>query len=322
MLFRSTADKAGRVTFVNTAILTILGSFNLGITLGVNAILIFNRTLILSISSYNRYMHHNILVAHESPISMLDHSITYNDYDYALVHLFETHPNYYDFFKKSLKHGRQVLLDNSIFELGKAFDADKFANYVKELRPSFYIVPDVLEEGYNTVKSFASFTSKFTDLPGLKIGAVQGKTYDELVDCYKYMSEYADYVAISFDFSYYVVTGRGKTKLERWCSGRQNFINDLIQDGIWNWDKPHHLLGCSLAKEFRYYVDSNITNIRSCDTSNPIVAGIKGLRYNGDLGLQDKPSQKLAEMIDHDVTQEELANIFFNVTQFKKILRQ
>lgn len=278
--------------------------------------------MILSNYYYNRGMNNYIQVSHESPISILDHTVSYNDYDYALVHLFEKYPNYYEFFKNSLSRGRQVLLDNSIFELGKAFEGDKFANYVNELKPSFYIVPDILEDGYGTVKSFAEFTSKYKELPGLKIGAVQGKTYDELVDCYRYMSDFADYIAISFDFSYYLVTGRGKTKLERWCNGRQNFIDDLIQDGIWNWDKPHHLLGCSLAKEFRYYVDNNITNIRSCDTSNPIVAGIKGLRYNGDLGLQEKPTQKLADMIDHKVTDEELANIFFNVNMFKKILRQ
>lgn len=263
----------------------------------------------------------NILVSHESPISILDQSVSYNDYDYALVHLFETYPAYYEFFKTSLARGREVLLDNSIFELGKAFDADKFANYVKELKPTYYIVPDILEDGYGTVKCFADFNAKYKDLSGVKIGVVQGKTYDELVDCYRYMSDFADYIAISFDYSYYLVTGRGKTKLERFCNGRQNFITDLILDGIWNSEKPHHLLGCSLAKEFRYYAD-NITNIRSCDTSNPIVAGIKGLRYNGDLGLQDKPTQKLADLIEHKVTEKELSDIFYNVNMFRKIIRQ
>jgi len=267
-------------------------------------------------------MAHKILVSHESPIPILDKSLAYNDYDYALVHLFDTQPEYYDFFKKSLLNGRQVLLDNSIFELGKAFDGDKFAGYINELKPSFYIVPDVLEDGYATVSSFAEFTRKYTNLPGLKIGAVQGKTYDEIVDCYKYMSEYSDYVAMSFDFSYYMITGRGKTKLERWCNGRIKLIQDLINDGIWNWNKPHHLLGCSLAKEFRYYVDENITNIRSCDTSNPVVAGIKGLRYNGDLGLQDKPSIKLADLINHKVSDDEMENIEYNTKSFKQILKR
>ena len=42
-------------------------------------------------------------VSHESPISFLEQSRSYNDYDYALVHLFETHPKYYQFFKDSIK---------------------------------------------------------------------------------------------------------------------------------------------------------------------------------------------------------------------------
>ena len=35
----------------------------------------------------------------------------------------------------------------------------------------------------------------------LKIGVVQGKTWQELVDCYRFMAEEADYIAISFDYS-------------------------------------------------------------------------------------------------------------------------
>ena len=258
-------------------------------------------------------------VSHESPISFLEESRKYNDYDYALVHLFETHPVYYQFFKDSINLGRQVLLDNSIFELGESFDSEKFAKYAKELKPSFYIVPDVLEDGYATIKSFSEFINKYPDLPGLKIGAVQGKTYDEIVDCYRYMSDYADYIAISFDFSYYLVNGIGKTKLERWCDGRRRLINQLKADGIWNSNKPHHLLGCSLAKEFKSYVGDR--SIRSVDTSNPVVAGIKELRYNGDLGLNDKPSIMLADLIDHKVTDSEKEDILYNVEKFKDIIR-
>jgi hypothetical protein len=267
-------------------------------------------------------MGNKILVSHESPISILKNSLVYNDYDYALVHLFEKHSEYYNFFKHSLLNNRDVLLDNSIFELGKAFDSKKFAGYVDSLKPTYYIVPDVLEDAYETVNSYVKFVNEYKNLPGVKIGAVQGKTYDELVDCYRFMSENADYIAISFDFSYYIITGRGRNKLERWCNGRQQFINRLIQDGFWNWNKPHHLLGCSLAKEFRYYVDNNIYNIRSCDTSNPVVAGIQGLRYNSDFGLNDKPTVKLADLIEHKVNDTEMDNIYYNTTMFKSILRR
>ena len=261
-----------------------------------------------------------MLVSHESPISILGESRDYNDYDYALVHLFETQPDYYNFFKHSISLDREVLLDNSIFELGESFDSDKFAEYVKELKPTYYIVPDVLEDGYQTIQQFIDFNKEHDDLPGLQIGVVQGKSYDELVECYKFMSDHADYIAISFDYSYYMATGRGKNTLERWCDGRRKFIDDLKRDGIWNYSKPHHLLGCSLAKEFGHYADDR--SIRTVDTSNPVVAGIKELKYNGDLGLKDKPSIKLADLIDHEVTDTQMENIDYNVIHFKKIINR
>ena len=90
-------------------------------------------------------------ISHESPLSLLNTSRTYNDYDYALVHLFELEPDYYRFFQQSVNMGRHVLLDNSIFELGTSFDPDRFAHYIKELKPTEYIIPDVLENTLGTI---------------------------------------------------------------------------------------------------------------------------------------------------------------------------
>ena len=114
-----------------------------------------------------------------------------------------------------------------------------------------------MEDGYQTIQKYSEFANKYKDLPGLKIGVVLGKTYDELVDCYRYMSQYSDYIAISFDYSYYILTGIGKNEMERYCDGRRRFIQQLKNDGLWNSYKPHHLLGCSLAKEFSYYRGDN-----------------------------------------------------------------
>jgi hypothetical protein len=270
-------------------------------------------------------LHYNIimLVSHESPISILDHSRHYNDYEYALVHLFETHPKYYNFFKTSLSLGREVMLDNSIFELGTAFDSVKFADYINELKPTYYIVPDVLEESKATMESFWSFITEYEDLPGLKVGVVQGKTYDEIIACYEFMVGYADYIAISFDYSFYQVIGIAtsdnpeRAKLERMCDGRQKLINMLIADGIWDHTKPHHLLGCSLSKEFSHY--ANIKSIRSVDTSNPVVAGIVGQRYLKEIGLYNKPKVLLADLIDAELTADQMNDVIYNVEEFKNI---
>jgi hypothetical protein len=268
-------------------------------------------------------------VSHESPISILEESKAYNDFDYALVHLFETHPQYKAYFKSAVDvYNREVLLDNSIFELGKAFDSEKYIKEILWLKPNMFIVPDVLEESRDTINSYKLWRSD-GKLDHIKntfqtktIGAIQGKTWQELISCYKFMSENADMIAISFDFSYYHITGEGWNPLERFCSGRQRFISQLIERGVWAWNKPHHLLGCSLAKEFRYYVDNNIYNIVSCDTSNPIVAAIHNMKYDVDYGLQNKPTTKLADLIDYNFTQEQLELVIYNTTMFKKIIRR
>lgn len=268
-------------------------------------------------------------VSHESPISLLEISHLYNDFDYALVHLFETHPAYKQYFKSAKSiYNREVLLDNSIFELGKSFDSDKYIKEILWLEPNMFIVPDVLEESRDTIESYKKWRQEGkidhikNSFPVRSIGAIQGKTWQELISCYKFMSENADMIAISFDFSYYHITGEGWNPLERFCSGRKRFIDQLIDSGIWDWSKPHHLLGCSLAKEFRYYVDNNIHNIVSCDTSNPIVAAINNLKYDADYGLPIKPSVKLADLIDHQFTPDQLELAKYNTTMFKKIIRR
>jgi hypothetical protein len=269
-----------------------------------------------------------IEVSHESPISILDKSLEYNDYAYALVHLFETHPDYYKFFKNLVDENKcSVLLDNSIFELGKSFDPVKYAEWIDKLQPNWYIVPDVLEDAPDTIQSWKSFTNEYTDnTNALRIGVVQGRDWDHLLRCYKFMSDNADYIAISFDYKYYehtgVRTGLANPTLEKWCTGRQRFIRQLIDEGHWNWDKPHHLLGCSLAKEFSYYVNNDVYNIKSVDTSNPIVATIKGMRYNDEHGLHSKPSTLLADLIDYDSSKIDMELLEYNLKMFKKIIKR
>jgi hypothetical protein len=263
-----------------------------------------------------------IETSHESPISILDDSLKYNDYCYALVHLFETHEQYYDFFVKAKNLNKEIYLDNSIFELGESFEPEKYATWIEKLQPNVYIVPDVLENAEETVNSWIQWESNHKDIKGKRMGVVQGKTWMQLVECYKFMKQAADMIAISFDYSYYNGTGYGSTQLESYCSGRQRFINHLIQEGHWCWDKPHHLLGCSLAREFRWYVDNNVYNIKSVDTSNPVVAAMHDLKYNDEYGLDEKPSTLLADMIEHDITDDEHELVMYNTSMFKKILRR
>ena len=66
-----------------------------------------------------------IKIAHEAPLSIMNKVQSMTDYDYALVHLFEDPDiggDYFEFFIDALVNkGREVILDNSVFELGLDF---------------------------------------------------------------------------------------------------------------------------------------------------------------------------------------------------------
>lgn len=255
-----------------------------------------------------------IKIAHESPKSIFNQIQAVTDYDYALVHLFEEDPEYLKLFIQAREDGREIILDNSIFELEEAFDAEKFAGWVLELRPTWYIVPDALEDSKKTMNQMAEWNIKYRNLPGKKIGVVQGKTYEQIKLCYEYMDKIAnvDMIAISFDYSYYTVSVPHPNKYVSWMLGRVKLLGDLLRDGVINEDKKHHLLGCGLPQEFAFYSDYKW--IYSLDTSNPVVHGIKGIEYRED-GLWSKESQKLFELINHQV--EDTNTILYNIHKFR-----
>ena len=260
-----------------------------------------------------------IKIAHESPKSIFNTVQKFTDYDYALVHLFEEDKEYLQQFREARNAGREIILDNSIFELEEAFDADKFDGWVNDLKPTWYIVPDVLEDGYETIAKMEDWNNKGLGYPGSgKIGVVQGKTYDEIVDCYNFMNNegLADMIAISFDYSYYEDTVPHTNKYVSWMLGRVKLLGDLLKDGVINKHKKHHLLGCGLPQEFAFYKHSDYDWIYSLDTSNPVVHGIKGITYN-DQGLWNKESQKLFEMINQDVSEKQISTILNNIQKFR-----
>lgn len=263
-----------------------------------------------------------IKVSHEVPICLLEESKTFNDYDYALVHLFDEYPEYYNFFKQSIKDGRKVILDNSVFELETAFDSNKFIEAVEKLNPTVYIIPDALENKDVTIHNVKVWNRDYRSRSkSLTMGVVQGKTYKEAIECYKFLCDSVDVIGISFDYSFYRFNCEPKeNKWQEFAAGRQMFIDYMIDKHIIDRSIPHHLLGASVPYEFIHYKDDEYNFIDTLDTSNPIVAGIKGVNYTGVKGLTDKYTVKLATMINTELNDIQLGCIRHNVKEFKKFI--
>ena len=95
-----------------------------------------------------------IKVSHECPKSLFEKSKGFNDYEYCLGHLYASDPGYKAFYKEQSASGRECILDNSIFE-GRGLSNEEFADIIMDLKPSHYIIPDVLE--YKDAPIYKSF---------------------------------------------------------------------------------------------------------------------------------------------------------------------
>lgn len=258
---------------------------------------------------------------HEAPKAIFHRVQELTDGDYALVHLFEEDREYYELFQNALRTGRDVILDNSVFELGTAFNADTFAYWVYALRPTWYIVPDVLEDADATIDRFFNFIKAYPGLPGKRIGVVQGKNYDDFVKCYKTIAPYCDKIGISFDCSWYVERMKGSTKWLQLAAGRLKTLIQMDEQHVIDRNKPHHLLGVAVPQDLACYAafqrGGEFLWVDSVDTSNPVVHGLAGISY-GLTGLEDKETRKLYTMINEQVSDEQWQVIHNNIQDFRR----
>jgi hypothetical protein len=268
---------------------------------------------------------HKIKLYHEAPTSLIEIVDRHTDGGYALVHLLDSNNDYYEKFKKLVEAGREVILDNSIFELGVSFDPDKYLYWIRKLKPTHYIIPDVLENCGGTLdqlENWEEYYRKSADLVSSPIGVLQGKNLMDFVSVLaRYLEAGINYIAISFDYSYYLDTFPHPNPLVSYALGRVKLIGDLTL-GEWVSEYPDlkiHLLGCALPIEFHFYTQGTYPIIHSIDTSNPVVAGIQEVAYK-PLRRLTKSQTKLYTVIDKDSSEIPVQRILQNIELFRNLV--
>ena len=256
---------------------------------------------------------------HEAPISIFKKVQELTDGDYALVHLLDANEEYRNLFFEARDMGREIILDNSVYELGPNFDSDKYAYWIYTLRPTYYIVPDVPEDSYAHISKFLQFIKKYPSLPGKRIGVVQGESLGAMLECYRTLEPLCDKIAISMNYNAWKRSNFNlPTEPQKLIYCRQSFLDIMDSYNLINRNKPHHLLGVQLPQELRYYGD-HYSWIDSVDTSNPIVHGYEGVRYDGFRGLRNKSTTLLHSIIDASVTEDQWQDIKYNINMFRRI---
>jgi hypothetical protein len=269
-------------------------------------------------------------ISHESPICLLENSLLYNDYDYILNHLLDKYPKYKSFF---LQHKRRFqILDNSSYEFfisKEEFDIENFKKNIIELKPSVYLIPDVLMDCEKTLNYFDNWIKYFDNSKcreSKKMAIVQGKTMAEWLECYLYYMQnqkYFDYVGISFHYNFFKEIGETLTDIKNedfWYAKGREFLLDFLYKSNLILNKPYHLLGSHIGGvEFKWYKDKNYTFIETIDTGLPVKFGIKETLYES-FGEKKKPNIILDEFIDKKLSEKQINHILKNIIIFKTYL--
>ena len=256
-------------------------------------------------------------VSHETPLCLLNDSKRFNDYDYCLPHLLDEEPAYETYFRNAKASGRYIIMDNSLHELGEAYDHARLLYWINELKPNEFIVPDVWENCEESMQNAEIWN--FYEFPKEveKVAVVQAKTINEASQCTK-MYKHLGYkkIAYSYGASYYNDVCPHPNKDLGKALGRLYVITSLLRMGDLDVSDRVHLLGCAVPQEFGWY--HNIPCIESIDTSNPVMAALEGTRYTLG-GLAQKPKANMNDyfyMLDNQVDYELLED---NLSTFRMI---
>ena len=250
---------------------------------------------------------------------MLDQSYEINDYEYCLPHLLDQNKTYRRHFEDAKESGSYIIMDNSLHELGEAYDTKRLLHWIHHLEPNEFIVPDVWQDKIATLVNAKSWMNNY-ELPEntTKVAVVQANDYHEASQCYNILKMQGyQKIAFSYGAEYYTRMFPHPNPLVGKMMGRIMTISQMYKSKLIGDSDRVHLLGCALPQEFGYYADFPF--IESIDTSNPIIHGLQGVKYNS-LGLLNKESIKI-DQLKKEIDTEIMYDINHNLIRFKNFVQ-
>ena len=255
-------------------------------------------------------------VSHEVPSCLLTASPEFNQYDYCLPHLLDQDEEYKQYFLDAKAKGRYIVMDNSLHELGEAYNHERLLYWVNEIEPDEFMVPDVWMDCHKTAAQAKHWLQYEFPEKTKKIAVIQGKDKNDAYLCATLLADLGyEKLCVSYgatwynDFFPHANPDMGK------ALGRVRFVQGLLNLNHLK-DVKFHLLGCSIPQEFGWY--DNDSRIESIDTSNPIMAALEIIWYK-DNGLNVKPKANMNNYFDIDFSKVDYLNVKYNVNKFREI---
>lgn len=220
--------------------------------------------------------------------------------EHATFHLILAHlldnKKYVEFYKKKIKRGDTVILDNSAFEFKKALSAKEIFGFIdrSEIEPTYVVAPDYPFESWEkTWDSTLSFLDKAKDKPYKVMAVPQSEKGDAdgWIRCYIKMMQSKDVHAIGMSIlgipnAFCSITGTDDIAFNR-IFATAHLLNEGIAKPGKKW---HHYLGLGNGPR-ELLIQRQLELIDSNDSSSPFWHGVQGIMFdNTSTGLKDGKS--------------------------------
>ena len=105
-----------------------------------------------------------IKVSHELPLCFLNKGKEWNDYDFCLPTYWFKSEQYKQHYLDAKAAGRFIIADNGLFE-GDSFTEKQLIEFVNELQPDIFVIPDVWNDALLSLRNAKRWTSMKEILP-------------------------------------------------------------------------------------------------------------------------------------------------------------
>ena len=266
----------------------------------------------------------------ELPAMLLEQNNVLNDIDFVLFHLFDKYPLYRSYFTiNSNLNSRTVIFDNSAYEYfvkGEELDLDNFAETIKVINPTYYILPDKLMDCRSTIEMVDKFINTYHDLPGRPMAVAQGNTIEEMLICiHHYNTLGIKAIAIPFHNSFFKDLGKKAeqnikdvflkyyseiTEDAEYAMGRVVFM-EVCKNILKKFDYVH-MLGSHCPVEKIFY--NGVAD--SMDTGYPVKLGYEDIELFKETR---KPSTIIDDFFWDELSDSQKSAICHNIQLFKEL---
>ena len=205
----------------------------------------------------------------------------------CLAHLVERSEVYRDYYRNKAEQGHTVILDNSAFELGEAYPAEKMFDLADGIGATEVMAPEFFMNATKTIDSICEFSELMSERgsPAMIFATICGGDINEWLRCYRAVVELTNVgtVGISFRASEFIPVPEVDTDIltKRRMEARTTLTSILAR--LRSPHVHHHLLG--LWDPYELIMQKHHSWIRSCDSSAAYAHGIKEIEVGLDRGL-------------------------------------